>query len=163
MLNVFQVSNYFISKSIPGSRENITNLKLQKLLYFAQGAYLAKHGIHDPLFNEEIKAWAHGPVVPIVYQKYSDYKFMEIDKRGTEDILIEIRQAEEQNTKRYLETLDEVWEKYKNYNGKELEKITHDEGPWKDIRGNLPPFISTNITIPRQAIFNHFAILATAY
>lgn len=163
MLDVFQVANYFIYKSIPGSRENITNLKLQKLLYFAQGDYLANHGTDNPLFEEEIKAWAHGPVVPAVYRKYSDYKFMEIDKKGTEDIITEIRQAEGLNNRSYLEILNQVWEKYKNHTGKELEKITHEEGPWKDIRGNLPPFISTNITIPKKEIYNHFAVAVSAY
>ncbi|MFS0766175.1 Panacea domain-containing protein [Peribacillus phoenicis] len=149
MLHPNQVAKYFIFKSIPGTNENITNLKLQKLLYFAQGHFLAKHGLGNPLFEEEIKAWAHGPVVPEIYRLYSDYKFMEINKSGTENMDAEI----EEN---YKKVLDAVWETYKSYNGKELEKKTHEEGPWKDIRGDLPPFISTNITIPKKDIYNHF-------
>ena len=41
---------------------DISNLKLQKLLYYAQGHYLARTGV--PLFDDVIQAWAHGPVVP---------------------------------------------------------------------------------------------------
>lgn len=149
MLHATQVAKYFIFKSIPGTTENITNLKLQKLLYFAQGHFLAKHGLENPLFDQEIKAWAHGPVVPEIYRSYSDYKFMEISKNGTENIDTEIE-------RNYKLVLDEVWDKYKSFHGKDLEKITHEEGPWKEIRGDLPPFISTNITIPKKDIYEHF-------
>lgn len=46
----------------------ISNLKLQKLLYYAQGCYLALK--NEPLFNEQIVNWAHGPVVEEIYHKY---------------------------------------------------------------------------------------------
>ncbi|PEI55920.1 Panacea domain-containing protein [Priestia aryabhattai] len=163
MLSVFQVANYFIFRSIPGSNENITNLKLQKLLYFAQGQYLSANGLeNDPLFGEEIKAWAHGPVVPQVYRRYSDYKFMEINRVGTEEIINEIKREEELQGLDFLSHLNTVWEKYKRFNGKELERKTHEEGPWKDIRGDLPPYISTDITIPLPQIYEHFATQLTA-
>ena len=42
--------------------EYISNLKLQKLLYYAQGTFLAVTGF--PLFDDAIEAWTHGPVVP---------------------------------------------------------------------------------------------------
>ncbi len=49
----------------------ITNLMLNKLLYFAQGHHLAEYG--KPLFGETIEAWKYGPVVPSVYRKYKLY------------------------------------------------------------------------------------------
>lgn len=51
--------------------DSISNLKLQKLLYYAQGSYLAL--TNEPLFNENILAWKHGPVVNEVYQVYKKY------------------------------------------------------------------------------------------
>jgi uncharacterized phage-associated protein len=48
--------------------EELSNLKLQKLLYYAQGHHLAER--HQPLFTEQIQAWSHGPVVPQVYHEY---------------------------------------------------------------------------------------------
>ena len=42
--------------------DDLTNMKLNKLLYFAQGYYLKKYG--RPLFDNAIEAWEHGPVVP---------------------------------------------------------------------------------------------------
>ena len=50
---------------------DLTNLKLQKLLYFAQGTHLARTG--QLLFNEDIQAWKLGPVVPAAYEKYSAF------------------------------------------------------------------------------------------
>jgi uncharacterized phage-associated protein len=149
MIDVNLVAKYFIYKSIPCTSENITNLKLQKLLYFAQGYYLKENGRDNPLFEEKIEAWAHGPVVPRVYRNYSNYKFMEISKQGTEDINKDIDPD-------YSKFLDKVWEHFKSYNGKELENMTHEEGPWKVIRGELPSFISTNTTIEKKDIYDFF-------
>lgn len=49
----------------------ITNLKLQKLVYFAQGFALAK--IAHPLYAEEIQAWTYGPVIPALYERVKAY------------------------------------------------------------------------------------------
>ena len=43
----------------------ISNLKLQKLLYYSQGCFLALRD--EPLFDSPIEAWTYGPVVPEVY------------------------------------------------------------------------------------------------
>ena len=52
--------------------DDMTNMKLNKLLYYAQGHYLQKYG--EPLFSDKIYAWEHGPVVKNVYTIYSNYK-----------------------------------------------------------------------------------------
>lgn len=48
--------------------EDLSNMKLNKLLYYAQGHYLQKTGL--PLFSDDIEAWDHGPIINSVYQKY---------------------------------------------------------------------------------------------
>ena len=50
----------------------ITNLKLQKFAYFAQGWALAR--LDHPLFNEEIQAWTYGPVIPYLYAQAKKYE-----------------------------------------------------------------------------------------
>lgn len=47
----------------------ISNLQLQKILYFAQNNWLDKKG--ETLFDDVFEAWRYGPVVPEVYQAYS--------------------------------------------------------------------------------------------
>lgn len=148
MYNAKQIAHYFIYKSNPYSNENITNLKLQKLLYYAQGHYLVENS-GNPLFKNEIEAWVHGPVVRDVYSQYSHYNFNVIEN----DVNLEMIADIEDETK---ELLDQVWDKYKKYNGKQLELMTHQESPWKDIRGDLPPFVYTDDPIPLREIQNYF-------
>ena len=57
----------------------ISNLKLQKLLYFAQCYALISE--NRKLFDEPIEAWAFGPVVPDVYILYKQYGEASIIKK----------------------------------------------------------------------------------
>lgn len=72
MANVQDVARFFINlaayQNQSESGDLMTNLRLQKLLYFAQGWHLARHG--TPLFDASLEAWTHGPVVPEVYHLY---------------------------------------------------------------------------------------------
>ena len=75
MADVQDVARFFIDLA---KRQNdldrgdmMTNLRLQKLLYFAQGWHLARFG--RPLFDASIEAWPYGPVVPEVYRAYKEY------------------------------------------------------------------------------------------
>ena len=68
MADVFDVAEFFIQVANQSEDDQMTNLKLNKLLYYAQGAYLARTG--KPLFENRIEAWDLGPVVPEVYHKY---------------------------------------------------------------------------------------------
>ena len=47
------------------------NLKLQKLVYYAQAWHLALRDV--PLFEEDFEAWVHGPVIPALYQEYKKF------------------------------------------------------------------------------------------
>ncbi|MDR1041744.1 MAG: DUF4065 domain-containing protein [Deltaproteobacteria bacterium] len=58
------VANWFIERNRKESGD-LTHLKLQKLLYFAQGWHLAYYDV--PLFEDPIEAWKYGPVVRSVY------------------------------------------------------------------------------------------------
>ena len=56
------------AEQVSYGEEFMTNMKLQKMLYYQQGFHLAYFG--EPLFDEEIEAWMYGPVVPSVYDEY---------------------------------------------------------------------------------------------
>lgn len=71
MLDVFDVASYFINKQEAEAGDAITNLKLQKLLYYAQGCSLALR--NEPLFSDSVVRWKCGPVVESVYTKFKDY------------------------------------------------------------------------------------------
>lgn len=50
----------------------ITNIQLQKILYYIQGRYIAEH--EYPLFDNDMEAWDYGPVIPDVYYEYRQYR-----------------------------------------------------------------------------------------
>lgn len=108
--------------------ESISNLKLQKLLYYAQGIHLATTG--EPLFEENIYAWKHGPVVPEVYEEYKENKgnpIEVVDEINDYDLTISV-----QNEKCVADTLEFVFNEYGQYSAWGLRNMTHDERPWKE-------------------------------
>ncbi|MGN7401919.1 Panacea domain-containing protein [Cytobacillus praedii] len=130
MSNVFNVANYFLHKSIPSTPLAITHLKLQKLVYYAQGWNLAING--KPLFQEDLRAWDHGPVVPELYNEYREFGYFTIPSE---------KFSNKQNGKNIfsraeLKVLDQVWNVYGEFDGKFLEELTHQEDPWLDTRRN---------------------------
>ena len=101
--------------------EAISNLKLQKLLYYAQGCFLAL--TDRPLFSDKIVAWQHGPVVETVYQTYKHCGAGSID--FTEDFDDASFTEEEKNI------LIQVYEVFGQYSAWKLRNMTHEETPWK--------------------------------
>ncbi len=121
MLTASQVADYFITKDEPEIGETISNLKLQKLLYYAQGFSLAC--LDKPLFNNPVEAWIHGPVVKEIYHKLKDCgngPLSASDNFSIESIPEEIRKL-----------LDEVYDVYGQFSAWRLRDMTHEESPWK--------------------------------
>lgn len=109
--------------------EGITHLKLQKLLYYAQGISLALFS--KPLFKEKILAWAHGPVVREVYDRYSCFgrnnlHVLRKQNENVEEILNTI-----ENDKEVIEVLNLTYDNFAIYTAWQLRQMTHyDDSPW---------------------------------
>jgi len=71
MKESFAATNYIIENLNKRNISDLTNLKLQKLLYFAYGVHLSL--FNEKLFNDEIQAWKLGPVIPSVYKEFKDH------------------------------------------------------------------------------------------
>lgn len=131
-----QVADYFIS-FLAEHGDPVTNLKLQKLLYYAQGWYLA---VYDtPLFDERIEAWIHGPAVPPVYGDFKAFSWQPIPPPNGEHRLAERPEF----------LVNEVIEVYGGMGAYDLERLTHLEDPWLMARGGLP------MDEPSHAIITH--------
>ena len=74
MYNAMELSTYIVSKCIKEDCP-ISNLQLQKILYYIQKAFLNRG---DRAFSDNIEAWQFGPVVPNVYDHYCGYGAMPI-------------------------------------------------------------------------------------
>ena len=128
MIRIDAVANYILAMSDPDVGDGISNLKLQKLLYYCQGTYLA---ITDtPLFKNLIEAWEHGPVVPDVYQQYKKY--------GSENIPIpkEADLSPVASNNEIKKIMDEVYSIYGQFSAWRLRDMTHSEPPWKNTPKN---------------------------
>lgn len=75
--NALEVARYIISKCT-NDNQPISNLQLQKILYFLQCKFIKEKKY--PLFVDEIEAWQFGPVVPEVYYEYCGFGSMDIIK-----------------------------------------------------------------------------------
>lgn len=98
--------------------ELLTNLKLQKLLYYQQGFHLARFG--TPLFEEDIEAWMYGPVVPSVYDYYKKQGAAGLTFDGEAVVLS--REEEE--------LFDQVFDAFRDFSAIGLMNRTHSEKPW---------------------------------
>ena len=122
--NIFNVATFFLNIVDRDFGSAITPLKLQKILYYAQGYYLAM--FDEPLFNEDFQAWAHGPVNPEIYEKYKEYGFDSIDAPD----ISEIPNFDEKT----VDFLCKIWATFGIFDGKYLEELTHKESPWLNAR-----------------------------
>ncbi|WP_179874437.1 Panacea domain-containing protein [Bacillus sp. AFS002410] len=110
--------------------ENLTHLKLQKLMYYAQGIHLAYTS--EELFSDELFAWEHGPVAPRVYEEYKGNR--EILFKPTEDDLNIFKHVQSKEVTRNV--LEVVYEHYGKYSAWHLRNMTHDERPWLETQLN---------------------------
>ena len=130
---------------------------LQKLLYFIQGVYSALY--RRPIFEENCRAWVHGPVYPEVYELFRDFKYNPIDDarfallEGTEDALTD-------DEKRVI---DLVVNTFGMYGGKVLEKITHNEDPWMEARKGYGDSIPSNELLPKERIMKYYILINQKY
>lgn len=120
------VAKYFLKLSDPEVGDLISNLKLQKLVYYAQGFHLALYG--TPLFDEDIVAWEHGPVVVELYRSYRQYG------AGAIPVPDEVNLDKFSEDQRDL--LDEVSEVYGQFSAWKLRNMTHSEAPWENTKMN---------------------------
>lgn len=137
--------------------EEVTPLMLQKLLYFIQGIYSALY--KSPIFSEDCRAWIHGPVYPEVYDLFKDFKYNPIDDArfvlldGMADILTDDEKK----------VVDLVVNTFGMYSGKVLEKITHNEEPWKDARKGYSDSIPSSELLPKDGIKRYYENVHVKY
>jgi len=125
------IAKWFLSRNretnvLEGGDENISNLKLQKLLYYAQGTHYAL--TEKKLFNEDIMAWTHGPVVESIYHRYKE--------NGSDGIKFEEEYDINYIDKDTKQILEEVYDCFGQYSAWKLRNMTHEEEPWKNTKPN---------------------------
>lgn len=148
MINVHDAAEWFIQVAANkklGDGEGVTMLKLQKLLWYAYGWWLAQRD--EPLFEARVEAWANGPVIPSVYHRWDEARRgarIEPDPKWNVDTIPE-------DVKAYLW---KVWLEYGQYSAWRLREMTHAPGtPWHRCHREGV----RNVRIPDRLIRTYFA------
>jgi uncharacterized phage-associated protein len=115
------IANYFLELA-HGDRIPLDPLKLQKLVYLAQGWHLAFYG--TPLISQAVEAWRYGPVVPQLYYEFRQFGAWPITRRA------ETSETLDDRTKNFLQ---KVWQIYRAYNSLQLSALTHEAGGAWDL------------------------------
>lgn len=145
MAKVQDVAAFFIDlaqkQNERGMGDLATNMRVNKLLYFAQGWHLARYG--KPLFDAPLEAWQYGPVVPEVYNRYSPF--------GAQGIIIASAPKDNVFTPEEYALLLDVATEYDNLSTSALMRITHETGaPWSRVN------YKDKEQIPLKSIKDHF-------
>lgn len=141
---VKNVARWFVNHADREAGEAITPLKLQKLVYYAQAWFLAN--FDRPIFTDDLEAWAHGPAHRGLYAKYRNF--------GWDALPPEIGPLPPENVGDFLGA---VFDEYGQYSAKKLERMTHEEKPWLEARGDLPPEAASSMPISKITMRNYYA------
>jgi len=124
MVSIFDVVKYILSK-----KNNITAMKLQKLVYYCQAWSIVWDG--KPLYKENIEAWVNGPVVRELYEKHKGIYEIKGDS-----FIADLGDVSKLNEDQ-KETIDAVIKYYGDKSPQWLSDLTHKEDPWKKAREGL--------------------------
>lgn len=142
--SVHDVAAYILQK-----HGTTTAMKLQKLVYYAQAWSLVWD--ERPLFDDQIQAWANGPVCPRLYR----------DHRGMfqVDTTVFATANPEPLDEDARETIDAVLDFYGKQSAQWLSDLTHGEAPWKEARGELPAGAQCSNVITHASMAEYYGSL----
>lgn len=143
MTDIHSVADYIIESFSP---KEISLLKLQSLLYFAQGWHLALYD--KPLFEEDFEARVHGPINSETYKRFANgcglFTLIKSNKVS----------SMENDLKKFIDGIIGV---YGNFTGDQLESLIRSQSPWKLARNGLAEYESCENKIDKFSMKEYFA------
>ncbi len=139
----FDIADYFLHLANE-TGAYLSNLKLQKLVYYSQAWYLANHD--KTLFDEDFQAWVHGPVIYSLWKKYKEFSYSPI-------LVDKEKPKMDKNTWNFLES---VAESYFSEDAYTLELMTHKEDPWILARNGIAPDETCSFIITKENMRTYF-------
>ncbi len=145
MANIFDVGRYITERS----GEELSAMKLQKLMYYAQAWHMVWE--EEPLFDDDFQAWANGPVLPELYGRHRGM-FKVSPALFPDGDTDRLSQTEREN-------IDKVLSFYGTKTAQWLSNLTHQEDPWLNARGGLPPGALSTELISKASIHEYYSSL----
>lgn len=121
MYSALTIAQYIIKHELDKDRP-VTNLRLQKLLYFIQGSFYTL--FNKECFYDKIEAWDYGPAIPSIHFEYSVFGSCTIFDFNKEDI--------EKISDYHKECINLILDICSKYSTKSLVEISKNQKPWKD-------------------------------
>lgn len=122
------IAKEFVNMGISAG-DPVTQMKLQKMVFFAQGLHLALH--QEPLCGDPFFAWKFGPVIPSIYQQYKKWGSSPIVEKPVMAANPANPHSTDLLTSMERETVDYTWEITKNLDGITLSNWSHAaNSPW---------------------------------
>ena len=157
------IANGFLTRcakqrdQLASEEDGIEHLKLQKLVYFAYGWWIAY--MPDPLISEGPQVWTHGPVFSSLYHSLKDFGRRPIQgPQSTAPFLPLEKVAEDDEEANQL--LDWVWNRYRGFSAFDLSDMTHRKGtPWQRIAEENSFRVPRGTVIPDEYIKQEFRAL----
>lgn len=154
--SVFAVANAFINKA-NSTKRPLTHLKLQKLIYYASGYYLAAYD--SPLIDHTFEAWEYGPVVPALYHEFKEFGNKHVRNLATEldwDSGEAVPVPPPEGDAKFERVLNFVWDNFSKYSAAELSSMTHQpDSPWDKTRKRNMGIRDADI--PNEDLKEHFS------
>ncbi len=148
-----RTAQYFLARALDDGDATFSNLKMQKVVYYAYSAVLVTYG--ERLFSESMQAWPNGPVVPSLYTALRDYRSSPIDReflRGKT-----LGEVASNFSPEILETLENVYQLVGQLSAFQLVVATHSERPWKNARNGLAATTPSNVPLSDADIKEEFS------
>lgn len=136
MVNVISVASYIFKKYKSEFGATIDEMKLHKLLYFAQREALIQTG--KPLFDATFRGWKYGPILKEIRDLYKNNSFVAVTCRSDIDEMKPI--------------IDAVSEQYAEKDSWSLSRLTHGEYSWKKSREGIPENVNSDRAISVEDI-----------
>lgn len=122
MTTAQDVAQYFLQQANEGEDTGISNLTLQKLLYYAQAFHLAM--FDRPFFEDDFYAWTYGPACPEIYHRYKAF--------GAGPIVVQFNAPTQEFTPEQQALLEEVGQVYGQFSARQLRDMAHEDAPWQE-------------------------------
>lgn len=146
-----------LADSADGAPIEISNLALQKLLYFAHAHYLVRTGA--PLVSGAFEAWTHGPVHPAVYHSFKQEGRRPIRGRAVGRNLMsgEVHSLPSLNDALVRRHLQDVLRGYGGLTAGQLEKLSHaPKGAWATVVNKAKTSVALGLRIPDSVTLSCF-------
>lgn len=141
-MNEFDVAKYIL-----GKEGEMSAMKLQKLLYYCQAWSMVWD--ERELFSADFEAWANGPVLSSIYDIHRGMFKVNAGLFDSADVSNLDEDARD--------TIDQVLKVYGDKTAQWLSNLTHEEAPWLNARGELPPLARSNSVISKASMHEYYS------